>query len=122
MSVSDSSPSKAIGDLRAGGHLVDLDRRLADLGATQHVLQLADPGFLLTLLLAGGVVPAVLPEIALVARGGDLRGDLGATRTRQLVQLGLQLVVGLLGQPDDLLHVLRHRTSLAISTRGRQIS
>ena len=50
--------------------------RLADLGAAQHVLELADPGLDLALLVLGGVVAAVLLEVALVAGGADPLDDL----------------------------------------------
>ncbi len=53
-------------------------RGLADLGAAEHVLHLEDLGLVLALLLAGGVVAAVLLEVALVAGSTDLRDDLGA--------------------------------------------
>ena len=60
--------------------------RDADLGAAQQLLQLADPGLLLGLLVAGGVVAAVLLEIALFAAGVDLGGDDRALRD-ELVEL-----------------------------------
>ena len=77
--------------------------RLADLGAPQHVLELTDPGLLLALVVLGRVVAAVLLEVALVARSGDLLDDLLAPGAPEVVELGLQLVVGLLGQPDGAL-------------------
>ena len=81
---------------------------LADLGATQHVLELTDAGLDLALLVLGGVVAAVLLEVALVAGGADALDDLLAHGTAQVLQLGLELVVGLLGQPDLVLDGLRH--------------
>jgi hypothetical protein len=44
------------------------------------------------------VVAAVLLEVTLLAAGVDLRSDDGAV-VDELLQLGLQPVVGLLGQP-----------------------
>jgi hypothetical protein len=54
--------------------------------------------FLLALLLPGGVVAAVLPEVTLLAARVDLRGDDRAV-CDPLVELGLQPVVSLLGEP-----------------------
>ena len=85
----------------AGGDGVRRRRGVADLGGAQQFLELPDPGLLLALLLAGGVVAAVLLEVALLASGVDLRGDDGAVRD-QLVELVLEPVVGLLGQPGHL--------------------
>src|SRR6185437_5961940 len=73
----------------------------ADLGGAQQLLELADAGLLLALFLACGVVATVLLEVALLASGVDLRGDDGAIRD-QLVELVLEPVVGLLGQPGHL--------------------
>ena len=67
-------------------------RRLADLRRAQQLLQLADARLLLALLLAGGVVAAVLLEVALLAA----RADLGAIAVRlvdQVVELRLEAVV-----------------------------
>jgi hypothetical protein len=47
-------------DDRAGGDRIG-PRRLADLGGAQELLQVADAALLLALLLAGGVISAVLP-------------------------------------------------------------
>jgi len=83
--------------------------RLADLGRAEQLLELPDPGLLLALFLSGGVVAAVLPEVPLFTPGVDLCGD-DRPSGDQLVELRLQPVVGLLGQPggrvvdtDDLL-------------------
>ena len=70
-------------------------------GLAQQVGQLADAGLLLALLVLGRVVAAVLLEVALFAAGVDLRGHRRAAG-HQLVELGLQPVVGFLGQPDAL--------------------
>ena len=75
-------------------------RRLADLGAAEHVLELTDAVLDLALLVLGGVVAAVLLEVALVAGSADPLDDLLADRAAQLLQLGLELGEGLLGQPD----------------------
>ena len=75
-------------------------RRLADLGAAQHVLELADPGLELALLVLGGVVAAVLLEVALVA-GGAIRSMISwRTGPLEVSSSACELVVGLLGQPD----------------------
>ena len=65
-----------VGDDHAGLDDAVVGRGLADLRAAEHVLELADPGLLLALLVLGGVVAAVLLEVALVARGADLLDDL----------------------------------------------
>src|SRR5215212_5457285 len=83
----------------------------ADLRALQQLGQLADPDLLLALLLLGGVVAAVLAEVALVSGGLDLLGDLGPAVPREVVTLGLQPVVRLLGQPGDVLGGLGHGLS-----------
>ena len=70
-------PGAAVSEAGRGG---------ADLGGAQQLLELADPGLLLALLLAGGVVAAVLLEVALLAAGVDLGSDDGTVRD-QLVQL-----------------------------------
>ena len=95
--MSSASSSKWIVTTVPGRDLVGL-RRLADLGGAQQLLQVADARLLLALLLAGGVVAAVLPEVALLAAGVDLGGDDRAVGD-QLVELGLQPVVRVLGQP-----------------------
>ena len=70
--------------------------RVADLGLTQEFLQVEDPALLLALLLAGGVVAAVLAEVTLLTAGVDLGGN-GRPGCDQLVELGLQPVVSVLG-------------------------
>ena len=92
-----------VGDLHAGLDDAVVGRGLADLGALEHVLELADPALVLALLLAGGVVAAVLLEVALVAGGADPGDDLLPDRALEVLQLGVELVVGLLGQPDGAL-------------------
>ena len=93
---------EADGDLHAGLDEAVVGRLVADLGAAQHVLELADAGLVLALLLAGGVVAAVLLEVALVAGGSDLGGDVGAHVSLEVLQLLLQAVVSLLRHPDGL--------------------
>src|SRR5690606_40239938 len=67
----------------------------------QELLRLADAGLLLALLLARGVVAAVLLEVALFAAGVDLSCDNRAVGD-QLVESLLEPVVGFLGQPGRL--------------------
>ena len=55
---------------------------------------------LLALLVLGGVVAAVLLEVALVAGGADPLDDLWRDGAREVLELGVELVEGLLGQPD----------------------
>ena len=82
-------------------------------------VQLANPGLQLTLLVPRRMVAAVLAEIALLARLGDLLGNLGSSRALKMIELTLELVVRLLGQPDRLRRILRHRTSVpSESTRS----
>jgi len=71
---------------------------LSDGGVVQQLGQLTDPGLHLALLLLGGVIAAVLLDVAFVAGGLDLLGDLGATLAGELGQLALEPVIGLLGQ------------------------
>ena len=73
--------------------------RCADLGLAQQLVQLADPRLHLSLLVLGGVVAAVLLEVALGAGGGDARGDLGTALAGEMEELGIEAVVGILGQP-----------------------
>jgi hypothetical protein len=73
-------------------------RRLADPGAAQQFVQVADARLLLALLLLGGVVAAVLPQVALFAPSVDLRGDRRSVGD-ELLELGLQTVVRVLGEP-----------------------
>ena len=92
---------------------------LADLGAQQHRLELLDLALELALLLAGGVVAAVLLEVALVAGGADPRHDLLAAGTLDLLELGRELVVGVLGQPDGgLLGLLSHGSTPGVLLDG----
>ena len=66
--------------------------RFADLRVVEQVLQLADAGLLLALLLAGGVVSAVLAQVAFLAAVVDFRRD-DRTIRDQLVELGLESVM-----------------------------
>jgi hypothetical protein len=72
-------------------------------GAAQHVLELADPGLGLRLLLARRVVAAVLLQVAFFAGGADTGDDLAPDGTAQVVELRLELVEGVLRQPDGVL-------------------
>src|SRR6476620_848677 len=73
-------------------------RGLADLRVVEQLGELSDTGLHLALLLARGVVAAVLLEVALLAGLLDLLRDLDATLAGQVVQLRLEAVVGLLRQ------------------------
>ncbi len=66
--------------------------RFADLGVVEQVLQLADAGLLLALLFAGGVVAAVLAQVALFAAVIDFGGD-DRTIGDQVIELGLESVM-----------------------------
>ena len=114
VSVSSSSPSKAMVTTMPGATTPVVRRGLADLGVLQELGELAHAQLLLALLLLGRVVPAVLPQVALLAGRLDLLGDLGARGTRQVLQLGLELVVRLLGEPGDVLAGLGHRCSSSV--------
>src|SRR5690606_5822493 len=85
-------------------------RTIAHPGTPQQVLQMPDARLLLTLLLLCGVVAAVLPQVPLFAAGVDLRGDDRAVGD-QLVELGSEAVVALLGEPDGRLAVGGHGQS-----------
>ena len=87
------------GDDAAGADLVGVTLGLAHLGASQQVFELANAPLHLPLLLTGGVVAAVLGEVALLAGGGNPGGHLGATHGLEVGEFGLELVVGLLGEP-----------------------
>ncbi|CAM5247141.1 hypothetical protein SHIRM173S_03744 [Streptomyces hirsutus] len=67
-------------DDHAGPHRAVGRQRLTDLGVLEELGELPHAELLLALLLLGRVVPAVLPQVALLARGGDLRGDLPCAR------------------------------------------
>ena len=73
----------------------------------QQLCELADAGLLLALLVLGGVVAAVLLEVALFTRGLDPLGDLLATVRRELRELRREAVERLLREPGDG-GVLRH--------------
>ncbi len=76
-------------------------RRFADLRVRQDVGELVDSGLLLALLLLGGVVSAVLLQVALIPSRLDLLGDVDPALTGEVIQLGLEPVVRLLGKPGD---------------------
>src|SRR5690606_25820312 len=60
-------------------------------------------------------VGTVLLEVALVTGGGDLLDDLGTPGPTQLLELGLELVISILGEPDGLL--LSHVRTPALLVR-----
>lgn len=88
-------------DDRAGQRDAGLRGRDTDLRVVQQFLQLTNPGLLLTLLLASGVVSTVLLEVALLAALVDLGRDDGTIRD-ELVEFCLESVVRLLCQPGHL--------------------
>src|SRR3712207_9542794 len=59
---------EADGDHGAGGGVRRRRGRVADAGLPQQVLQLADAGLLLALLVLGGVVATVLAQVAQIGR------------------------------------------------------
>ena len=63
---------------------------LDDLGGLEQVLELADAALHVALLVLGGVVVAVLAEVAHQAGRLDLLGDLDPTPRGEVVELGLQ--------------------------------
>src|SRR5690606_41897477 len=75
-------------------------RRLAHPGVAQQLLQRPDARLLAPLLLLGGVVAAVLTQVALFPTGVDLRREYRTVRD-QLVELCPEPVVPLLGEPGD---------------------
>ena len=66
--------------------------------------ELADPGLHVALEVLGGVVVAVLLEVAELPGGLDLAGDVDAADRGELVVLGLQPVERLLGEGVGLRH------------------
>src|SRR5690606_30386224 len=97
------------GDHSAGCHGTG-GRAVAHSGVTQQVLQVPDPRLLLALLLLGGMVAAVFPQVAFLPAGVDLRRD-DRPVGDQLVELGLEAVVSLLGEPDGRLAICGHGQS-----------
>ncbi len=71
-------------------------RRFADRGVLEQVLEGADAGLLLALLVLGRVVAAVLLQVALFAGGRDPLGDLFATGRGELLELVRKAIVGIL--------------------------
>ena len=69
-----------------------------------HGGELSDAGLHVALEVLGGVVVAVLLEVTELAGRLDLAGDVDASDRDQLVVLGLQPVVGLLGEVMRLRH------------------
>ena len=77
---------------------------LHDLAVLEHGGQLPDPGLHLALVVLGGVVVAVLLQVAQLPGGLDLPGDVDPADRGELVVLGLQPVVRLLGEVVRLRH------------------
>src|SRR5690606_30798919 len=90
-------------------------RGLADFRVAQELLQVTDASFLLALFLTGGVVTTVLLEVAFLAAVVDPRGD-DRTILDQLIELVLEPVVGILGQPGHLGVAHGHHLLLACRT------
>jgi hypothetical protein len=65
------------------------------------VHELEDAALSLALLLLGGVVAAVFAQVAFVSGGLDFLGNLDAPCPREVVQLRLEPVIRLLGEPGD---------------------
>src|SRR6185312_9395575 len=95
-------------DHHAGRGRPGLARGRADLRVLEQLAQLEGAGVHLALLLLGRVVAAVLPQVAFLAGGLDLLSDLDAVRTLEILQLGLQTVVRILGKPGDVIAGLGH--------------
>jgi hypothetical protein len=85
---------------------------------TEQLGEHTDARLDLALLLLGGVVPAVLLEVTLLACGLDLLGDLRAALAGQGVKLSSESVEGFLGQPRDRA-VCSHSVSLQERNRPR---
>ena len=81
-------------------HFVD------DFCVLEDRLQLADPAFHVTLLVLGGVVVAVLGEVAELPGPLDRLGDLDASACGEVFVFGLQPLVGRPGQLVGLRHAL----------------
>ncbi len=82
------------------------------------MLELADAALDLALLVLGGVVAAVLLQVAFVSSGFDLLRDLYTSGAGQVVKLRLQPVMCFLGEPGDILACLGHGYSLPAMRTG----
>ena len=71
---------------------------LDDLSGLEHCLKLADTGLHLALRILGGVVIAVLLQVAKGPCGLNGVSDLNPASSRHVFELGLQTVVGGLGE------------------------
>ena len=89
----------AVGDHLARRDGLVVGRRLCG-GTAEHLLELADARLVGALLVLGGVVAAVLLQVSLVAGSADPLDDLGPLRPASVLELGVEPVEGLLGQPD----------------------
>ena len=85
------------GDHRSGAHRRGV-HLLHDLGVFDDALELTHPGIHLSLFLLGGVIIAVLREIAHLAGRLDPAGNVDLAASDEIVELGLESVEGLLGQ------------------------
>src|SRR5207249_9645339 len=69
-----------------------------DLGVLEHGLELADACLHATLIVLGRVVVTVLGQVTQLTGSLDRRRDLDAATGREVVELGLQALVGVLGK------------------------
>src|SRR4029079_9027469 len=83
---------------------------LHDLRVLEHPGQVDDAALHLPLLLLGGVVVAVLGEVAELAGGLDLASDVEPAPRREVLVLGLESVKGRLGEVDGVSHPARLST------------
>ena len=78
--------------------------RFNDFGIEKKRLELTNTGLHFALLLFGGVIVAIFGEIAHFTGGLDFAGDIASTMGGELLMLGAQPVVGLLGELVDVGH------------------
>ena len=95
---------------------VDVALVVDDHGSLDERAQVSDAGLGLALLLFGGVVVAVLAEVAHLACRFDLAGDVDAPLGGEVNEFGLQAVVGGLG---ELVLVHGHATDSRRGVEGR---
>ena len=99
------------------GHNAVVDGSVANVGGLQQVLELLDACLVLGLLVAGGVVAAVLTEVALVACLRDAVDDFLAVRAGEVLQLLGEAVEGVLSEPCT--GVVSHACPLLMRRRCR---
>ena len=92
------------GDDHAGLDDAVVRRGLADLGVFEHVLEGLDARLVHRLLVAGGVVAAVLAQVALLAGGVDESGDFDALDLDAFLELVCEQVVLGLREPLSVGH------------------